>query len=227
MRRPADGVVTGYGEVDGRLAAICAAYDFTVHGRLASATIGELKVARLRELALTRADPDHLAARLGRRAHPATRASDSLFADSGFLFREQVVMCGVVPQVAAMVGPGAAGTAYIPGLADFVPMVKGTLDGARRAVPREVRGRRGRHRGGARRLARALPHLSGVGDMGVAERRGVHRARCKRVPVVLPAALRRAAAAHLPTTDPIDRARRGAARRPPRANRASPTTCTR
>jgi methylmalonyl-CoA decarboxylase subunit alpha len=35
-------------------------------------------------------------------------------------------MSGVVPQVAAMVGPGAAGTAYIPGLADFVPMVKGT-----------------------------------------------------------------------------------------------------
>src|SRR5437867_6753372 len=35
-------------------------------------------------------------------------------------------MSGVIPQVAAMVGPGAAGTAYIPGLADFVPMVKGT-----------------------------------------------------------------------------------------------------
>jgi acetyl-CoA carboxylase carboxyltransferase component len=35
-------------------------------------------------------------------------------------------MSGVVPLVAAMVGPGAAGTAYIPGLADFVPMVKGT-----------------------------------------------------------------------------------------------------
>src|SRR5437762_11173132 len=48
------------------------------------------------------------------------------FADTGYLFREQVVMSGVVPQVAAMVGPGAAGTAYIPGLADFVPMVKGT-----------------------------------------------------------------------------------------------------
>src|SRR5581483_11902971 len=49
----------------------------------------------------------------------------SLFAGSGHLFREQVVLSGVVPQVAAMVGPGAAGTAYIPGLADFVPMVKG------------------------------------------------------------------------------------------------------
>ena len=38
---------------------------------------------------------------------------------------DEVIMSGVVPQVAAMVGPGAAGTAYIPGLADFVPMVKG------------------------------------------------------------------------------------------------------
>src|SRR5205809_1834414 len=35
-------------------------------------------------------------------------------------------MSGVVPMVAAMMGPGAAGTAYIPGLADFVPMVRGT-----------------------------------------------------------------------------------------------------
>src|SRR5260370_37066994 len=44
-------------------------------------------------------------------------------------------MSGVIPQVAAMLGPCAAGTAYIPGLADFVPMVKGTssmsLGGAR------------------------------------------------------------------------------------------------
>jgi acetyl-CoA carboxylase carboxyltransferase component len=48
----------------------------------------------------------------------------SLFAGSGHLFREEVIMSGVIPLVAAMVGPGAAGTAYIPGLADFVPMVK-------------------------------------------------------------------------------------------------------
>src|ERR687894_1153587 len=53
-------------------------------------------------------------------------ATGSMFARTGDLFREQVVMSGVVPQVAAMMGPGAAGTAYIPGLADFVPMVKGT-----------------------------------------------------------------------------------------------------
>ena len=52
-------------------------------------------------------------------------AAGSLFAGSGHLFREEVVASGVIPQVAALMGPCAAGTAYIPGLADFVPMVKG------------------------------------------------------------------------------------------------------
>jgi acetyl-CoA carboxylase carboxyltransferase component len=62
----------------------------------------------------------------GARIDPGSAHEDSLslFAASGHLFREQVHMSGVVPQVAAMVGPGAAGTAYIPGLADYVPMVK-------------------------------------------------------------------------------------------------------
>src|ERR1700694_26893 len=62
-------------------------------------------------------------------------ASGSTFAGTGYLFYDQVVMSGVIPQVAAMMGPCAAGTAYIPGLADFVPMVKETssmsLGGAR------------------------------------------------------------------------------------------------
>src|SRR3712207_8104579 len=47
-------------------------------------------------------------------------AVGSLFAGSGHLFREEVIMSGVIPQVAALMGPCAAGTAYIPGLADFV-----------------------------------------------------------------------------------------------------------
>jgi acetyl-CoA carboxylase carboxyltransferase component len=49
----------------------------------------------------------------------------SQFAKAGALFREQVVMSGAVPMVAAVMGHCAAGTAYIPALADFVPMVKG------------------------------------------------------------------------------------------------------
>jgi acetyl-CoA carboxylase carboxyltransferase component len=118
---PADGVITGYGKVDGRLVAV-AAYDFTVMAGSMGMT-GEMKVARLRELALGKRMPmiwllDSAGARI-------QEAAGSLFAGSGHLFREEVVMSGVVPQVAALMGPCAAGTAYIPGLADFVPMVKG------------------------------------------------------------------------------------------------------
>jgi acetyl-CoA carboxylase carboxyltransferase component len=118
---PADGVVTGYGKVDGRLVAV-AAYDFTVMAGSMGMT-GEMKMARLREIALSKRIPliwllDSAGARI-------QEAAGSLFAGSGHLFREEVVMSGVVPQVAALMGPCAAGTAYIPGLADFVPMVKG------------------------------------------------------------------------------------------------------
>jgi acetyl-CoA carboxylase carboxyltransferase component len=118
---PADGVITGYGKIDGRLVAV-AAYDFTVMAGSMGMT-GELKMARLRELALGKRIPiiwllDSAGARI-------QEAAGSLFAGSGHLFREEVVMSGVVPQVAALMGPCAAGTAYIPGLADFVPMVKG------------------------------------------------------------------------------------------------------
>ena len=124
---PADGVICGTGLIEGRPACV-AAYDFTVHGG-SIGPVGERKVARLRELALRERIPmvwliDSAGARLS--ADPEEAAWISSFADTGYLFREQVVMSGVVPQVAAMVGPGAAGTAYIPGLADFVPMVKGT-----------------------------------------------------------------------------------------------------
>jgi acetyl-CoA carboxylase carboxyltransferase component len=118
---PADGVITGVGRIDGR-DVLCAAYDFTV---LAGSIgmVGEMKVARLRELALRERRPivwliDSAGARI-------QEAASSIFAGTGYLFREQVVLSGVVPQVAALVGPGAAGTAYIPGLADVVLMVKG------------------------------------------------------------------------------------------------------
>jgi acetyl-CoA carboxylase carboxyltransferase component len=118
---PADGVITGWGDVEGRLCAI-AAYDFTVMAGSMGMT-GELKVGRLREMALQKRMPliwllDSAGARI-------QEAAGSLFAGSGHLFREEVTMSGVVPLVAAMLGPCAAGTAYIPGLSDFVPMVVG------------------------------------------------------------------------------------------------------
>jgi methylmalonyl-CoA decarboxylase subunit alpha len=118
---PADGVVTGWGDVDGRRCAVVA-YDFTVMAGSMGMT-GELKVTRLREIALKQRMPfiwllDSAGARI-------QEAVGSLFAGSGHLFREEVTMSGCIPLVAALMGPCAAGTAYIPGLADFVPMVSG------------------------------------------------------------------------------------------------------
>jgi acetyl-CoA carboxylase carboxyltransferase component len=124
-RPAADAVVCSFGKVDGRM--VCAAaYDFTVKGGSIGQT-GEEKVTRLRSMALRGRWPMvWFVDSAGARIDPGSNHPDmiSTFAGTGHLFREQVHMSGVVPQVAAMVGPGAAGTAYIPGLADFVPMVK-------------------------------------------------------------------------------------------------------
>jgi acetyl-CoA carboxylase carboxyltransferase component len=162
---PADGVITGYGKVDGRLTAVCA-YDFTVMAGSMGMT-GELKVTRLRELALRERIPfvwllDSAGARV-------QEAAGAMFAGSGHLFREEVVMSGVIPQIAALMGPCAAGTAYIPGLADFVPMVKGRGSMAL-AGPHLVRAAIGEdvtqeELGGSRVHCRK----SGVGDMEVAD----------------------------------------------------------
>src|SRR6195256_5122279 len=197
---PADGVVTGYGKVEGRLVAV-AAYGFTVMAGSMGMT-GEIKVGRLRELALTKRIPfiwllDSAGARI-------QEAVGSLFAGSGHLFREEVVNSGVIPQIAALMGPCAAGTAYIPGLADFVPMVKGQGSMAL-AGPHLVRAAIGEdvtqeELGGSRVHTRK----SGVGDLEVADDEACIESikaylsympqNCEERPPVLP------------STDPVDRA---------------------
>jgi len=162
---------------------------------------GEIKVARLRELALTKRIPlvwllDSAGARI-------QEAVGSLFAGTGHLFREEVVMSGVVPQVAALMGPCAAGTAYIPGLADFVPMVSGRGSMAL-AGPHLVRAAIGEdvtqeELGGARVHCRK----SGVGDLECeSDEECIERIRqylsyfpsnCELAPPVLP------------VSDPVDR----------------------
>jgi acetyl-CoA carboxylase carboxyltransferase component len=120
---PADGMITGVGRIDGRFAAVIA-YDFTVMAGSMGRT-AELKGNRAREIALTKRLPMiWLIDSAGARIQEAIGSRN--FAATGLLFREESIMSGVVPQVAAMMGPGAAGTAYIPALSDFVPMVRGT-----------------------------------------------------------------------------------------------------
>ncbi len=162
---PADGVVTGWGDVDGRPCCI-AAYDFTVMAGSMGMT-GELKATRLREMSLQKRMPfiwllDSAGARI-------QEAAGSLFAGSGHLFREEVTMSGVVPLVAAMMGPCAAGTAYIPALADFVPMVvgQGAMALAGPHLTKAVTGEdvSMEELGGAKVHCR----ISGVGDLEVAD----------------------------------------------------------
>ncbi|MCR9144494.1 MAG: acyl-CoA carboxylase subunit beta [bacterium] len=122
---PADGVVTGWGKIDGR-DVLAIAYDFTVLAGTMGRT-GEAKCARVRDLAVKHRRPvvwlvDSGGARV-------QEMGGSFFATTGYLFREQVTLSGVVPQVSVVMGPGAAGTAYIPALSDCVIMVReqGTL----------------------------------------------------------------------------------------------------
>lgn len=118
---PADGVITGTCLVEGRPVAVIA-YDFTVlAGTMGE--IGERKTKRIRELALQERIPliwllDSAGARV-------QEAAGAQFAGTGDLFFEQVEASGLVPQVAAVMGPTAAGTSYIAALADYTPMVRG------------------------------------------------------------------------------------------------------
>ena len=200
----ADAVVTGFGKVDGRMVC-CAAYDFTVKGGSIGYT-GEEKVTRLRQMSLRGRWPIvWLVDSGGARIDPGSSHADmiSLFASSGHLFREQVHMSGVVPQVAAMVGPGAAGTAYIPGLADYVPMAKnvGSLALAGPALVKAVTGQdiAEQDLGGSK----VHSETSGVGD-GEFENDAACVAAAKKYLSYFPSNCDEEPPV-LPVTDPIDR----------------------
>ena len=200
----ADAVVTAFGKSNGRMVCV-AAYDFTVKGGSIGYT-GEEKVTRLRQMALRGRWPIvWFVDSGGARIDPGSSHPDmiSLFAGSGHLFREQVHMSGVVPQVAAMVGPGAAGTAYIPGLADYVPMMKGvgSLALAGPALVKAVTGQdiAEQELGGSK----VHSEVSGVGD-GEFESDAACVDACKKYLSYFPSNCDELPP-DLPVTDPIDR----------------------
>ena len=117
---PADGVVTGYGYVNGRL-TYAFAQDFTVIG----GSLGEMhaqKICKLQDLALKTGAPfvginDSGGARI-------QEGIDSLYG-YGEIFYRNTLASGVIPQIAVLVGPSAGGAVYSPALMDFVFMAKG------------------------------------------------------------------------------------------------------
>jgi len=121
---PADGIVTGVGEVDGRPVAV-ASTDFTVKGGSIGHAGGN-KVDRVSELALKNGYPlVMLHDGGGHRIQEGLDARPFARGDAGFANRQET-MSGWVPQVSAMMGPGFAAATNFGALSDFVPMVEGT-----------------------------------------------------------------------------------------------------
>lgn len=120
-RFPGDGVVTGFGTIDGRLVFVYA-QDFTVMG----GSLGEMhamKIARVLELALKAGAPV-----IGINDSGGARIQEGIDALRGYgdIFRLNTLASGVVPQIALIMGPCAGGAVYSPALMDFVIMVDKT-----------------------------------------------------------------------------------------------------
>ncbi|MFW0121563.1 acyl-CoA carboxylase subunit beta [Rothia sp. CCM 9419] len=121
-KRPlGDGLVCGYGTVDGRLVAVYS-QDFTVYGGSLSQVNGE-KIVKVQKFALDNGCPviginDGGGARIQEGV-----ASLAMFAD---IFRMNVRASGVVPQISVILGPCAGGAAYSPALTDYIIMVDKT-----------------------------------------------------------------------------------------------------
>ena len=120
QRYPGDGVITGFGLVEGRRVAVFA-QDFTVLGGSFS-EIHAQKVGRLLEMATSSGIP--IVALLD---SVGARIQEGVWSLAGFgdLFWRNTQASGVVPQISVMLGPCAGGAVYSPGLTDFVIMVRG------------------------------------------------------------------------------------------------------
>ncbi|MBU0681394.1 MAG: acyl-CoA carboxylase subunit beta [Proteobacteria bacterium] len=114
-----DGVVTGYGTVDGRLVYVYA-QDFTVLGGSLSETLAE-KICKVMDLAVKNGAPV-----IGLNDSGGARIQEGIEALAGYsdIFLRNVMASGVVPQISAIFGPCAGGAVYSPALTDFIVMVK-------------------------------------------------------------------------------------------------------
>ncbi len=118
---PGDGVVTGYGTIDGRQVFVFS-QDFTVFGGSLSGPFGE-KVCKIMDLALKNGAPV-----IGLNDSGGARIQEGVISlgSYGEIFKRNVWSSGVVPQISVIMGPCAGGAVYSPALTDFTIMVKKT-----------------------------------------------------------------------------------------------------
>ena len=121
LSAPGEGIVTGYGKIDGRLVFVYS-QDFTVMG----GSLGEMhakKITNIMDLALKAGAPV-----IGMNDSGGARIQEGVDALSGFgnIFYRNVKSSGVIPQITAIMGPCAGGAVYSPALSDFIFMTEGT-----------------------------------------------------------------------------------------------------
>ncbi len=116
---PGDGVVTGYGTVNGRLVYVFA-QDFTVFGGSLSETHAE-KICKIMDLSMRNGAP-----LIGLNDSGGARIQEGVNSLGGYadIFYRNVQASGVVPQISAIMGPCAGGAVYSPAMTDFTIMVE-------------------------------------------------------------------------------------------------------
>ena len=116
-----DGVITGYGTVNGRLVYVFS-QDFTVFGGSLSETHAE-KICKIMDLAIKNGAPC-----LGLNDSGGARIQEGVNSLGGYadIFYRNVLSSGVVPQISAIMGPCAGGAVYSPAMTDFILMVENT-----------------------------------------------------------------------------------------------------
>jgi propionyl-CoA carboxylase beta chain len=116
-----DGLITGYGEIHGRLAYVFA-QDFTVLGGSLSEANAQ-KICKLMDMALKNGAPI-----IGLNDSGGARIQEGVLSLAGYadIFLRNTLASGVVPQLSAILGPCAGGAVYSPALTDFIFMVDGT-----------------------------------------------------------------------------------------------------
>jgi acetyl-CoA carboxylase carboxyltransferase component len=118
---PGDGVVTGWGTIDGRLVYLFS-HDFTVFGGSLSETFAE-KVIKIMDMAAANGAPV-----IGLNDSGGARIQEGIESLAGYgeIFYRNVIYSGVVPQISVILGPCAGGAVYSPAITDFTIMVEGT-----------------------------------------------------------------------------------------------------
>jgi propionyl-CoA carboxylase beta chain len=116
---PGDGVVTGYGAVNGRL-VFCFSQDFTVFGGSLSEAHAE-KICKVMDQAMKVGAPV-----IGLNDSGGARIQEGVASLGGYaeVFQRNVLASGVVPQISLIMGPCAGGAVYSPAMTDFILMVK-------------------------------------------------------------------------------------------------------